>query len=85
MPSRSNAENMDATDRNGNRTGPRPKVGPADPETRRRMIQQRLNETQPVSSTTPPARAKRQTETPKRDLVRRYGPNGKTIDEIIGD
>jgi hypothetical protein len=59
MPSRSNLEAR-GTDRNGNRTGPRATVGEADPETRRKILRERLNEREP---TPPPQRATRQPST----------------------
>lgn len=74
----------------------RPKVGPADPDTRRKLLQDALN--QPTKSTgvvtpPPPKPKKKRTlleevsdavdaETPRE---RRYGPNGKTEKEITGE
>lgn len=40
-------------DRNGNRTGPRPQVGPADPATRRRMLDAALQPGPPVKKPLP--------------------------------
>lgn len=42
-----------ATDRNGNRLGPRPKVGEADPATRRAALQEALKPGPPVKRSAP--------------------------------
>lgn len=71
MPSRSNLE-----DRNGNRTGARPRVGEADPATRRKILDQRLKEGQ---SSAPPARQKRQPATSTRS------PDALKLDRAVRD
>jgi hypothetical protein len=85
----------------------RPKVGPADPETRRKKLAEVLGtptkgegvaakkptmldavnagvEEGTESDTLPNGQKRRAkaTKAAKRDLVRRFGPNGKTEDEI---
>ncbi len=81
------------TDKNG-----RPVVGPADPETRRKKLREildaeaggdstKLKRPKPAQRTMRDAvdeGVKQGSEKPqKRGLTRRYGPKGKTIDEII--
>jgi hypothetical protein len=83
MASRSNLENR-GTDRNGNRTGPRPQVGEADAATRRRMLDQRLSERQ-----APPSRAKREPAPATRstgvspNAYRLLRDRGKQIDKEV--
>ena len=83
MPSRSN---LDERDRNGNRIGPRPVVGEADPETRRRVLRERLSERQPA----PPARAKREPAPaerlngmPRRSTYDQLKERGRDIDREV--
>lgn len=74
----------------------RPKVGPADAETRRKKLREMLDAESGGDPSKPRPKPKKPTmrdavdrgvamadEKPKKQLQRRYGPNGKTIDEII--
>jgi hypothetical protein len=73
----------------------RPKVGPADPETRRRLLHEKLNEpTRAEGVATPPAPPKPKKKksaveevadalNPKVPRERRFGPKGQTLDEVI--
>lgn len=71
----------------------RMKVGPADAETRKKMLRAELDRAAGGDSTTkkpPAAPAKQKKRLPaappkKRDLVRRYGPNGKSVDEVVDE
>lgn len=57
----------------------RPKVGPADPETRRKLLDAELNKPTKSTGVAPKTEDKPK---PKKELKRRFGPNGKTMDEI---
>lgn len=78
----------------------RPKVGPADPETRRKKLQEVLNEptrgtgVAPKATPEKPKRKKTLLDAvsegvdmmdPTKPRKRRYGPKGKTEEEITGD
>lgn len=56
----------------------RPKVGPADPETRRKLLREKLNEPTGATGTV----KRDEPAKPKKTVKRRYGPQGKTEDEI---
>jgi hypothetical protein len=60
----------------------RPKVGEADEETRRRKLREALDQPTRATGVAPrPSPAKPEPRTP----TRRYGPSGKTIDEIVDE
>ena len=65
----------------------RPKVGEADPATRRRMLDQRLNERQPPSSRPAPAPAPAATSTPSPGVspnaYRLLRDRGKQVDKEV--
>lgn len=57
----------------------RPKVGPADDETRRKKLREALDQASKATGVAPrPSAPAPSPRTP----VRRYGPKGQTIDEI---
>jgi len=78
----------------------RPKVGPADPETRRKKLREVLNQPTRGEGVAPKAEAKKPAKKktmldavnegldmvdPKKPRKRRYGPGGKTEEEITGE
>ena len=71
-------------------TNDRPKVGPADPETRRKLLRQKLEEPTRGEGVAPkpePKKKKRvqsDLELPKPTELRR-GPKGQSIDEIVSE
>jgi hypothetical protein len=70
-------------------TNDRPKVGEADPETRRKLLRQKLDEptrSEGVAPSQPKKKKRVQSDLslPKPKELRK-GPQGKTIDEIVSD
>lgn len=71
----------------------RPIVGPADPETRRKRLREILDEPTRSTGVAPKTMkdavdegVKEGTDKPKKKkVVPRFGPKGKTVDEIIED